>query len=456
MNNQSKDSSSINSEDSNEHNQTRTNDAAHSSHISSPTPKLSASNLLDVPLPSTALPAPSGTSRSISSVTTGSLSFDLLDQLKPAGGVGGGTVAAGTGSDVDSEGYSIRPADASSLDLRSQNFNMNSRAANRQNKDNDDMNNFYNSSSTTSNSDDSDSDAADSVGPVKVMLKIKPMSEVAEDAEKQKNNTDVLREISKCLQLKAPGQVAASSAVNVATLGRSGKSRAYYYNYGTSAGSASTSTSTTPTPTGSEQTTLATVSAPPVSTHITRSISAGSVIAPSNTHSLLDLDFSKPAPPTTLSLAKSSVGEQSVNSNLYNIDEDKEVESSFNPSAAYQVRKSSVLSTGSAQSPATAANAPAATTAVAPGGVGMTNGRFTPACFPGRTTPDFRHTTSLFEQQGTRASIISPLTINGGSEIIPIAIAFNETIHAYFKIGDASKFKVRLLFKLCKKKIVCI
>ncbi len=72
------------------------------------------------------------------------------------------------------------------------------------------------------------------------------------------------------------------------------------------------------------------------------------------------------------------------------------------------------------------------------------NGRFTPACFPGRTTPDFRHTTSLFEQQGTRASLVSPLTLNSsGSEIIPIAVAFNETVHAYFKMGDQSKFKVK-------------
>ena len=41
---------------------------------------------------------------------------------------------------------------------------------------------------------------------------------------------------------------------------------------------------------------------------------------------------------------------------------------------------------------------------------------------------------------------ISNLKINGttsGSEIIPIAIAFHETIHSYFKIGDASKFKIK-------------
>ena len=69
------------------------------------------------------------------------------------------------GSDVDSEGYSIRPE--SSLDLRSRNFNV-EQGGGSKNKDNDDMNNFYNSSSTSSNSDDSDSDGGDGVGPVKV------------------------------------------------------------------------------------------------------------------------------------------------------------------------------------------------------------------------------------------------------------------------------------------------
>jgi len=87
---------------------------------------------------------------------------------------------------------------------------------------------------------------------------------------------------------------------------------------------------------------------------------------------------------------------------------------------------------------------PAATVTAANAAMNQSNGRFTPACFPGRTTPDFRITTSLFEQQSTRASIISPLTVNPpGSDLIPIAVAFNETIHAYFKIGDTSKFKVK-------------
>lgn len=155
------------------------------SHLKA-TNKLSSPNLLDAPtqqrLTSSANQV-SNTARSISSIGTSSLSFDLLDQLKvsssPNNAIAGQTATSvnngggqtAGGSDVDSEGYSIRPADACSLDLRSQNFNANSLSSgggrHNRNKDNDDMNNFYNSSST-SNSDDSDSDAGDSIGPVKV------------------------------------------------------------------------------------------------------------------------------------------------------------------------------------------------------------------------------------------------------------------------------------------------
>jgi hypothetical protein len=266
------------------------------------------------------------------------------------------------------------------------------------------------------------------------MLKIKPKSEVAEDAEKQKNNTEVLKEISKCLQLKPSGSQL-SNASNTNTLGRNAKSRAYYYNYGTSAVSASNSnsSSTTPTPTSENPIPIHT------SSHITRSVSVGNVVA-TNTQSLLDLDFSKAAMyqshmPINKIMEQLTTSNTAATNNLYNIDEDKEVESSFNPTYPNQTRKSSTV-TGT-QSPANNNNNSSST---------ATNGRFTPACFPGRTTPDFRHTTSLFEQQGTRASIVSPLTINGGSDIIPIAIAFNETIHAYFKMGDSSKFKVYRFF----------
>jgi hypothetical protein len=52
------------------------------------------------------------TARSISSIT-GSLSFDLLDQLKINGG--GNSGGNGGMSDIDSEGFSIRPPDSSSI-----------------------------------------------------------------------------------------------------------------------------------------------------------------------------------------------------------------------------------------------------------------------------------------------------------------------------------------------------
>ncbi len=186
---------------------------------------------------------------------------------------------------------------------------------------------------------------------------------------------------------------------------------------------------------------------------------------------------------TSLSLSKINNGNlaNTENNSLYNIDEDREVESSFQYSSAqnYMLKKSStttalpnvanyVSSTGggSNQQPIMNTSTSSMNNAnfsrdmsIPNGGNGCSspssglsmNGRFTPACFPGRTTPDFRHSASLFEQQGTRASIISPLTVNGNnngmfghSEIIPIAIAFNETVHAFFKMNEPSnKFKLK-------------
>lgn len=249
-------------------------------------------------------------------------SLDLFDHLKI--------------SDVDSEGYSLRPD--SSIDLRR--------------RTNDDMNNYV--SSPSSSESDSDSDEQ----PVKVMLKINPKNE-----ETKAQNMDVLREISKNLQLQKPPSKTTKH------------SKTYHYNYNSE-------------------------------TSMTRSVSMGSNLQAdlnkTESSSLFEIDFS---PKTKIPNENS----------LYNIDEDKEVESSFKYNLA--IKKPTVSS-----SPA---------------------GRFTPACFPGRTTPDFRHTTSLFEQQSTRASIISPLTVNSGSEIVPIAIAFNETIHAYFKIGESARFKIK-------------
>jgi hypothetical protein len=126
--------------------------------------------------------------------------------------------------------------------------------------------------------------------------------------------------------------------------------------------------------------------------------------------------------------------------NLYNIEEDKEVESSFKyDQATTFMKRNNNLSSSSPANNSTSTHATHATHTTAPtGSQPHASGRFTPACFPGRTTPDFRHTTSIFEQQGTRASIVSPLTINS-TELIPIAVAFNETVHAYFKMGDQHK-----------------
>jgi hypothetical protein len=124
--------------------------------------------------------------------------FSFFEPSEKKGNAGNSN---GNGSDIDSEGFSIRPD--SSIDLRRRkNLNANG----EKNKDNEDMNNLYGCSSTDSDSDDSDSENGDSVGgPVKVMLKIKPKSECADIQEKLNNNADVLREISKSLQLKPPG-----------------------------------------------------------------------------------------------------------------------------------------------------------------------------------------------------------------------------------------------------------
>ena len=483
--NSNKDTSSLNSEDSNDNPQ-RTVLADQLTVKSSPASITKSSNQQTIntdqqqqqqqnQLASTN-PANGGsiTARSISSIT-GSLSFDLLDQLKIS--------SNGHASDIDSEGFSIRPD--SSIDLRRKNLNNNDK-----NKDDGDMNNLY-GSSTDSDSDDSDSDNGDSMGgPVKVMLKIKPKSDVTDDDEKKmKNNADVLREISKNLQLKPPGL---ANSINSTSRTKLANKRTYYYNYGTANPDQATSGySTTTTSNLLDSNSNAKTDSSSIN-NMTRSVSVGSVVnnnssysvdlfsefnkltdnksnnstnttinssgvnsnttaTSNNTASLLDLDLNfsisnstnnnsngnqlnnislkigpplPPTLPTSMSLSKVS-----ENTNLYNIDEDKEVESSFHHNLMKKANTTTVV-TGAASSPST----------IQPS---SSNGRFTPACFPGRTTPDFRHTASFFEQQGTRASIISPLTINGGSEIIPIAIAFNETIHAYFKIGDQSKFKVK-------------
>ncbi len=121
------------------------------------------------------------------------------------------------GSDIDSEGYSIRP-ELPEIDRKNQ--------SNR----NDDMNNLYASSSTDSDSDDSDSENNGSIsGPIKVMLKINPKSDIENNSVA--NNADVLRQISKNLQLKPLQPSVVAQTAN--GLNKNSKKRTYYYNYGT-------------------------------------------------------------------------------------------------------------------------------------------------------------------------------------------------------------------------------
>ena len=211
------DSSSLNSEDSNEQRNTTNVEQSNSNNNNNLSVPVGGSEGMANNITTSANNTTSNnnngsiSARSIGSIT-GSLSFDLLDQLKMS-----------NGSDIDSEGYSIRP-ESTEVGHRKRNGEP------MRNKDNDDMNNLYASSSTDSDSDDSDSENNGSVGgPVKVMLKIKPKSEVEKNPVV--NNADVLREISKNLQLKpmlASGAPLATSGQN-----KNVKKRTYYYNYGT-------------------------------------------------------------------------------------------------------------------------------------------------------------------------------------------------------------------------------
>jgi hypothetical protein len=163
--------------------------------------------------------------------------------------------------------------------------------------------------------------------------------------------------------------------------------------------------------------------------------------------------------PLSMSLSKVA-----LENNLYNIDEDKEVESSFQYGQIDSILKKnstvassspmnlSILNPTMQSSSNLSLNQQSLmnvsnilnTSTISTTTNTTTNGRFTPACFPGRTTPIASLSASLFEQ-GTRASIVSPLTLNGSgtTETIPIAIEFKETIHSYFKIGDPTKFKIK-------------
>lgn len=373
-NNSNRDSSSLNSEDSNDHKNINNNNNFTDNLNPSPLINIKKTNVLienvsnNGPITIASSNSNSSTNnnnnhlsssnqnnngsitaRSISSIT-GSLSFDLLDQLKL------------NGSDIDSEGYSIRPD--SSTDLRRMNKNNNGEPF--KNKDNDDMNNLYGVSSSESGSDDSDSENGDnSSGPVKVMLKIKPIEEVA---VKPQNNSDVLRQISKNLQLKPLGLPATLNRPQQSQ--QQMKKRTYYYNYGTAnPDQAPSGWSTSNVFASVENSTESTTSKQKVEqNNLTRSVSTGSVSSNINSqfsNTLLLGDFSldlnsnnksspkginatetkKEAPlldldltfgtqnatstttiPSTSNIPISmSLNKVALENNLYNIDEDKEV-----------------------------------------------------------------------------------------------------------------------------------
>ena len=157
------------------------------------------------------------------------------------------------------------------------------------------------------------------------MLRIKPKSEVDEEAEKKKNSTEVLKEISKSLQLKPFG----IQQPNTNTSSRIAKNRPYYYTYGSTASAmASNRSCATPIPTSLNH------SMNNHSSHFNRSASVGCVIAPNN-RSLSDLDLSKSAIPQRsqgpAALNQSIASTSVITTTLYNIEEDKEVENPVIP-----------------------------------------------------------------------------------------------------------------------------
>jgi hypothetical protein len=243
------------------------------------------------------------------------------------------------------------------------------------NKDNEDMNNLYGSSSE-SDSDDSDSENGDnSSGPVKVMLKIKPIDEVA---VKPQNNSDVLRQISKNLQLKPLGLPATTTLNRPQQSQQQMKKRTYYYNYGTAnpdQAPSGWSTSNVFASAGENNAEAPSTKQKLEHNNLTRSISTGSVSSSNinsqfsnslllgdfsldsnannkinNTKamttstttetkkesSLLDFDLPFSAPTTTVTVPPAnnsssniplsmSLNKVALENNLYNIDEDKEV-----------------------------------------------------------------------------------------------------------------------------------
>lgn len=150
------------------------------------------------------------------------------------------------------------------------------------------------------------------------MLWIKPKNEVDEQEEKKKSSLEVLKQIGKKLQLKPTPSYKARRIP-------------YYYSYGTLA---------TATSIASNRSVAATITTSfsqvmnHQSAHFNRSVSDGCVIAP-NYRSLPDFDLSKFAmhqkPTPTNRIMDQSITSIATTNNLYNIDEDKEVENSFKP-----------------------------------------------------------------------------------------------------------------------------
>jgi hypothetical protein len=249
--------------------------------------------------------------RTINSVH-GLSSLDLFDQMRSN---------STNGSDIDSEGYSIRPDAMKRTSLV---------------KDNADLTNLYNSSSASNS--DSDSEPEPGLGPTKVMLKIKPKEECEPHSDIQK--TDLLREISKSLQLKPlqlSNQTTKPSKRNNCSFGMTEQSH----------------------DTGSSE-----------NLSMSKSISFAGIST--NTTTIVDLNSSLKMP---------TVNE---NSNLYNIDEDKEVESSFQHIKRNSESTSSKTPVNSTNLSETLAVPPPLPPMPPPSSLASIAGRFTPACFPGK------------------------------------------------------------------------
>ena len=251
------------------------------------------------------------------------------------------------------------------------------------------------------------------------MLKIKPKTE----AEVTGNSEDLLK-ISKNLQLKSLSTLQQQQQLSSNGGLSQQKRRTAYYSFGTLSNAAGVEQQQpTSLPLNSNTWSTNGNQAAPMS----RSISFGGSntnITSSSSDGFNTNDFSKATNIIATPPAPQS-SKQPTEANLYNIDEDKEVESSFQLNSK---RNSQLISSTNFSLPP-------------PNSAPSIPGRFTPACLAGRSTPSFQHTTSLNESNAR--NIISPLTVVNGSYCIPIAIQFNETVHAYFKLSDANRMRIK-------------